>query len=95
MPAKICRKAKKPGTAPQAGHEPVKTSCAKACDRRLPQSRPEHLWRLCPRKPRNEAPLVQDLESELGPDLAITDAELQAMERLLGAALVSFLETKD
>jgi hypothetical protein len=40
-------------------------------------------------------PLSQGLESELGPDFPITDSELQAVERLLGAALINFLKTKD
>jgi hypothetical protein len=49
---------------------------------------------LCPRKPRQPAPLRQSLQSELDPEMAVTRAELEATERLLGTALALFLDTK-
>ena len=43
------------------------------------------------RQPRPEAPLVQHLVNDLGLDLPVTEAELDAIEQLLGADLRAFL----
>lgn len=43
------------------------------------------------RQPRPEEPLGQDLVSDLGAGLAVTNAELDAIEQLLGEDLRTFL----
>ena len=43
------------------------------------------------RQPRPDAPLVQHLVNDLGSALPVTEAELDAIEQLLGADLRAFL----